>query len=71
MDPLVLLGALLIIVGVLILITGINGKNIDVRGGGAVLIGPIPIGFGTDTISLIVVMLIALVIMVLFYLRFL
>jgi len=75
------LGTALIIVGVLVIAVAIfllsvksAGKG-KVRGGGAVIIGPIPIVFGTDKKSLKTVLLLSLaltilllIVMVVYYL---
>lgn len=75
------LGIALIFVGVLIIVIAIilvsvsGGKKGKVKGGGAIIIGPIPIIFGTDKKSLKTVLLLSLaltvmliVAMVLYYL---
>ena len=43
---------------------GIEKQETDVRGGGIVMIGPIPIIFGTDVGALKLVMILAIVLMV-------
>ena len=70
---LILFGILIIIVAVLLLSIRGAGKG-KVRGGGAVIIGPIPIIFGTDKKSLKTVVLLSLaltilllVVMVIYY----
>jgi uncharacterized protein (TIGR00304 family) len=75
------LGIALIFVGVLIIVIAVillsvsGGKKGKVKGGGAIVIGPIPIIFGTDKKSLKTVLLLSLaltvmliVAMVLYYL---
>ncbi len=65
---LVILGAVLISLGMVILFAGLikesvpsnDGGRKDVRGGGLVMIGPIPIIFGTDRESVVTLVLIAL-----------
>ena len=66
-DVLFLAGFALIVVGVLIVILALllvsvrsAGKG-KVRGGGAVIIGPVPIVFGTDKKSLKTILLLAIV----------
>jgi uncharacterized protein (TIGR00304 family) len=65
------LGMALIFVGVLIIVVAVvllfvsGGKNGKVKGGGAILIGPIPIIFGTDKKSLKTVLLLSLALTVL------
>jgi uncharacterized protein (TIGR00304 family) len=75
------LGITLIFVGVLIIIIAVvllsvsGAKKGKVKGGGAIIIGPIPIVFGTDKKSLKTVLLLSLaltvmlvVVMVVYYL---
>jgi uncharacterized protein (TIGR00304 family) len=75
------LGIALIFVGVLIIVIAVillsisGAKKGKVKGGGAILIGPIPIIFGTDKKSLKTVLLLSLaltvllvVVMILYYL---
>jgi len=75
------LGIALIFVGVLIIIVAVillsisGAKKGKVKGGGAIIIGPIPIIFGTDKKSLKTVLLLSLaltvllvVVMILYYL---
>ena len=77
------LGITLIFVGVLIIIIAVvllsvsGAKKGKVKGGGAIIIGPIPIVFGTDKKSLKTVLLLSLaltvmlvVTMVVYYLLF-
>lgn len=66
-DVLFLAGFALIVVGVLIVVLALllvsvrsAGKS-KVRGGGAVIIGPVPIVFGTDKRSLKTVLLLSIV----------
>jgi uncharacterized protein (TIGR00304 family) len=75
------LGIALIFVGVLIIVIAVillsisGAKKGKVKGGGAIIIGPIPIIFGTDKRSLKTVLLLSLaltvllvVVMILYYL---
>jgi uncharacterized protein (TIGR00304 family) len=75
------LGIALIFVGVLIIVVAVillsisGAKKGKVKGGGAIIIGPIPIIFGTDKKSLKTVLLLSLaltvllaVVMILYYL---
>lgn len=75
------LGIALIFVGVLIIVIAVillsisGAKKGKVKGGGAIIIGPIPIIFGTDKKSLKTVLLLSLaltvllvVVMILYYL---
>ena len=61
---LIFLGIIIIIAAILLLSVRSAGKG-KVRGGGAVLIGPIPIIFGTDKKSLKSVVLLSLVLTIL------
>lgn len=61
------LGFMVIIAGILL---GAKSTDISVRGGGVVFLGPIPLVFGTDRNSAVVVALMVTVSMVLFYLFF-
>jgi uncharacterized protein (TIGR00304 family) len=61
---LVFVGIVIIIVAVLLLSIRSAGKG-KVRGGGAVIIGPIPIIFGTDRKSLKTVVLLSLALTIL------
>jgi len=60
------LGVALIFVGVLIIVIAVillsvsGGKKGEIKGGGAVLIGPVPIIFGTDKKSLKTILLLSL-----------
>ncbi|WP_460129321.1 TIGR00304 family membrane protein [Thermococcus prieurii] len=59
---LILIGFLLVFVGTLVSAFGSGG---DVEGGGVVMIGPIPIVFGTNRNAVTVASIIALVLMLL------
>lgn len=75
---LILLGLAVIIIGFLLVFAGIlfgmlesaKTKETQVRGGGVILIGPIPIGFGTDTKSLAVVLGLAIILIVVTFMLF-
>jgi uncharacterized protein (TIGR00304 family) len=66
------LGIALVFVGVLIIMVAIillsvsGAKKGNVKGGGAIIIGPVPIIFGTDQKSLKTVLLLSLAFTVLF-----
>ena len=75
------LGIALVFVGVLIIVVAVillsisGAKKGKVKGGGAIIIGPVPIIFGTDKKSLKTVLLLSLaltvmlvVVMILYYL---
>lgn len=61
---LILAGIVIVILVILILSTRSAGKG-KVRGGGAVIIGPVPIIFGTDKKSLKTVLLLSIALTVL------
>jgi len=61
---LILAGIIIVILVILILSTRSAGKG-KVRGGGAVIIGPVPIIFGTDKKSLKTVLLLSIALTVL------
>jgi uncharacterized protein (TIGR00304 family) len=71
-ETLYSLGSTLILVGVLIMViatllmflSNAKGKG-EARGGGAVIIGPVPIIFGTDKKSLKTVLLLAIALTIL------
>jgi uncharacterized protein (TIGR00304 family) len=61
---LIFVGMLIIVLAVLLL-SVLGAKNGKIRGGGAVIIGPVPIIFGTDRKSLKTVLLLSLALTVL------
>jgi uncharacterized protein (TIGR00304 family) len=67
MQTLFSLGTVLAFAGILIMIVAValllskSGKTGKVKGGGAIIIGPIPIVFGTDKESLKMVLLLSIV----------
>jgi uncharacterized protein (TIGR00304 family) len=74
---LITVGFLLVLIGILVILAGIFSMAYQawktggvekpeggVRGGGVVMIGPIPIIFGTDVGALKIVMILAIVLMV-------
>lgn len=54
-------GMLIMIVATALLLLSKSGKTGNARGGGAIIIGPIPIVFGTDKQSLKTVLLLSIV----------
>lgn len=66
----VVLGILLIFIGTTFLSSGKNEGDTEVRTGGVVLIGPIPIIFGNDKGMVLGATLAAIIIMVISYLLF-
>ena len=61
---LIFLGVLIIVVAVILLFVSCAKKG-AVKGGGAIMIGPVPIVFGTDLKSLKTVLLLSLMLTVL------
>ena len=61
---LILIGVIIIVLAVIMLSVRSAGKS-KVRGGGAVIIGPVPIIFGTDKKSLKTVLLLSLTLTIL------
>ncbi len=77
---LITVGFLIVLIGILVILTGIfstayqswktggvgtEESEAGVQGGGVIMIGPIPIIFGTDIGALKVVMILAIVLMIL------
>jgi len=74
---LIMLGIILIMMGLFILVfwvitrsvqnnSGINSKeNADIKASGVVMIGPIPIVFGSDKRSALIAIIVAIVLMIL------
>ena len=63
---LILLGFALIFIAVIgAILSGKKGGGSKVRGGGAIIIGPIPIVFGTDKQSLKVILILSIVLVAL------
>jgi uncharacterized protein (TIGR00304 family) len=70
---LILLGFVLAFIAmILLVVSGTKGGRAKVRGGGAVIIGPIPIVFGTDkeSVKVILILSIALVALLLVFMMF-
>ncbi len=68
---LVFIGILLIIVGMLVHIgKSAKSEKAEVKGGGVILIGPIPIVFGTDVESVKWVILLTIVLILLVFFLF-
>ncbi len=65
----VFLGMLLILAGTLLSATSKSGTP-SMRGGGVFFIGPIPLVFGTDRNSAVAVSVLAVILIILFYLFF-
>ncbi|MGD0158879.1 MAG: DUF131 domain-containing protein [Candidatus Bathyarchaeia archaeon] len=60
-TALTLAGMLIMIVATVLLLLSKKGKTGKTRGGGVILIGPIPIIFGTDKQSLKTILLLSIV----------
>ena len=58
-TALVFAGMLIITLAIALILLSKNGKTEKVRGGGAIIIGPIPIVFGTDKQSLKIVLVLS------------
>jgi len=77
-EKFIILGIALIIAGFFILFVGTligmeNQKETpreSFKGGGVIMIGPIPIGFGTDKETMIIVMILAILLMIIAFLFF-
>lgn len=75
-GELVILGVVLISLGLVTLFAGLIKEAVtsndvgrkDVRGGGLIMIGPVPIIFGTDRESVFTLVLLALALIVISYL---
>ena len=65
---LVLVGIILVFAAILLLLFSSSGDRTETRGGGALIIGPIPIVFGTDkpvkTILVLSIVLMAITVIV-------
>ncbi len=74
-SGLVSVGFLLVLVGIVLIVAGILAASSQgegrVEGGGVVVIGPIPIIFGTSDRAALAAAVIGLVMMVLFFLMYL
>ena len=64
-STLIFVGVIIMVIAILLMLSSnVKGKG-NVRGGGAIIIGPIPIIFGTDKKSLRTVLLLAITLTVL------
>ena len=63
----ILLGIGLIILGMILSSSG-TGQSGQIQGGGIVLIGPVPIIFGTSTVVILPLIIIAIIFMILMFL---
>jgi uncharacterized protein (TIGR00304 family) len=76
-QNLISLGILVIIIGIFIIFlgtflssTGNQENNSTIKGGGVIMIGPIPIIFGTDRSSIMIGVVLAIILMIVSYLLF-
>ncbi len=74
-EGLISAGFILVFIGMILIIAGtmsgmFRSKDTEVRGGGVVLIGPIPIIFGTDSESVKTIIILAIVLIIAAYLFF-
>jgi len=77
-GALMLAGVMLVLIGMLVIFAGMLLEGLSareagaggVRGGGIVMLGPIPIIFGSDREAVYALMLLALVLMLVAYLLF-
>lgn len=71
MNLLVNIGLLLIFIGFVALFTGLAASSLkgeaNVKGGGVVFLGPVPIVFGTDSGSAVAAGIVGLLLMVAYY----
>jgi len=72
---LIFVGFIFVFIGIVLIIAGMTSgtsrtKDVGVKGGGVVLIGPIPIIFGTDSESAKTVVVLAIVLVIAAYLFF-
>ncbi len=71
-NYLIIIGFVLIFLGIIAIVIGSilnvksGGGESKVKGGGVIFIGPIPVAFGSDSGSLIVVAVLMLVLMLLY-----
>ncbi len=78
-EEILFLGIALIIIGFILIFAYIlyesfkaaKEKRVETKGGGVILIGPIPIIFGTDVESLKIVIILAIVLMIIAIIIFL
>ncbi len=66
---LIFLGIIAIIIGGILSFTSNESKG-EIKGGGIVFIGPIPIAFGTDSYSIIIIAILMLMLMFLYFIFF-
>ncbi len=73
-NNIVLIGILVIFIGFIIIFAGTalqtTSKTSDVKTGGVILIGPIPIIFGNDKGAVITVVVLAIILMIVTYFLF-
>ncbi len=73
-NTIITVGILVIFIGFILIFAGTalqtSGKTSDVKTGGVVLIGPIPIIFGSDKGTIITAVIMAIILMILAYFLF-
>jgi uncharacterized protein (TIGR00304 family) len=73
-NTIVTVGILVIIIGFILIFTGTalqsSSKTSDVKTGGVILIGPIPIIFGSDKGTIVTAVIMAIILMILAYFLF-
>lgn len=73
-NELAILGVILIIIGIIVVLAAFTREGLssgedkrEIRGGGVIMIGPIPLIFGTDRKSATTAIILALILVVLTY----
>ncbi|NYB25889.1 MAG: TIGR00304 family protein [Methanobacteriaceae archaeon] len=73
-STIITVGILVIFIGFILIFAGTalqtSGKTSDVKTGGVVLIGPIPIIFGSDKGTIVTAVIMAVILMILAYFLF-
>lgn len=73
-NTIITMGILVIFIGFILIFAGTalqtSGKTSDVKTGGVVLIGPIPIIFGSDKGIIVTAVIMAIILMILAYFLF-
>jgi uncharacterized protein (TIGR00304 family) len=65
MDTPLLIGIAMIFVGMLIVIASVAKSSTNVKAGGVLVVGPVPVVFGTDKETVLLAVVAAIIIMVL------
>ncbi|MGC9516270.1 MAG: TIGR00304 family membrane protein [Methanomicrobiales archaeon] len=74
-GTLTILGIIVIFIGIIIIFAGTalqstNSKEGNVKAGGVIMIGPVPIIFGTDKSFTIIAIVLAIILMIISYFLF-